>query len=256
MSRSLLVFFLNLVTGEAPGASLTELLLKCSPLLLPFSFQVQLILVGFCQRRPGILKTHCFDLVAGDKCHDIADHFNYVGSGCHKWLEPSRWRSRMNRSNSMSRSLLVFFLNLVTGELKLLARHWAAVVACSTSGGGGGGHSSVGEGGVSGQSWSNGGGRFGSSYAGRNGTRGSHRSSGNQNIRRAFSEFRNTHRSKASSSPQPGPLTGTPPGSAPDAIGGSARCIAPEPYTIFHLPCKIELFLVLKVDLFLMALLC
>ncbi|KAF3562092.1 hypothetical protein DY000_02015577 [Brassica cretica] len=36
----------------------------------------------FCQRRPGILKTHCFGLVAGDKCHDIADHFSYVGSGC------------------------------------------------------------------------------------------------------------------------------------------------------------------------------
>ncbi|WZZ79773.1 hypothetical protein YC2023_100345 [Brassica napus] len=33
--------------------------------------------------RPGILKTHCFGLVAGDKCHDIADHFSYVGSGCH-----------------------------------------------------------------------------------------------------------------------------------------------------------------------------
>ncbi|KAF2574454.1 hypothetical protein F2Q70_00003690 [Brassica cretica] len=32
--------------------------------------------------RPGILKTHCFGLVAGDKCHDIADHFSYVGSGC------------------------------------------------------------------------------------------------------------------------------------------------------------------------------
>ncbi|KAF3565205.1 hypothetical protein DY000_02015584 [Brassica cretica] len=34
--------------------------------------------------RPGILKTHCFGLVAGDKCHDIADHFTYAGSGCHK----------------------------------------------------------------------------------------------------------------------------------------------------------------------------
>ncbi|KAF3564358.1 hypothetical protein DY000_02011899 [Brassica cretica] len=71
----------------APGASLTELLSKCSPLLLPFPFQVQLMLVGFCQRRPGILKTHCFGLVAGDKCHDIADHFSYVGSGCHKWYQ-------------------------------------------------------------------------------------------------------------------------------------------------------------------------
>ncbi|KAF3593990.1 hypothetical protein DY000_02025491 [Brassica cretica] len=41
--------------------------------------KVRLILVGFCQRHPGILKTHCFSLVAGDKCHDIADHFRYVG---------------------------------------------------------------------------------------------------------------------------------------------------------------------------------
>ncbi|KAF3515226.1 hypothetical protein F2Q69_00003613 [Brassica cretica] len=36
--------------------------------------EVRLILVGFCQRRPGILKSHCFGLVTGDKCHDIADH--------------------------------------------------------------------------------------------------------------------------------------------------------------------------------------
>ncbi|KAF3528845.1 hypothetical protein DY000_02037442 [Brassica cretica] len=47
--------------------------------------KVRLILVGFCQRRPGILKTHCFGLVAGDKCHDIADHFSYAGSGCHSF---------------------------------------------------------------------------------------------------------------------------------------------------------------------------
>ncbi|KAG5410726.1 hypothetical protein IGI04_007045 [Brassica rapa subsp. trilocularis] len=46
--------------------------------------RVQLMLVGFCQRRPGILKTHCFGLVAGDKCHDIAGHFSYAGSGCHR----------------------------------------------------------------------------------------------------------------------------------------------------------------------------
>ncbi|KAF3550426.1 hypothetical protein DY000_02002282 [Brassica cretica] len=46
-------------------------------------FHVRLILVGFCQRHPGILKTHCFGLVAGDKCHDIADHFSYARSGCH-----------------------------------------------------------------------------------------------------------------------------------------------------------------------------
>ncbi|KAF2575161.1 hypothetical protein F2Q70_00003300 [Brassica cretica] len=32
--------------------------------------------------------------------------------------EPSRWRFPMNRSNPMSRSLLVFFLNLVTGEVR------------------------------------------------------------------------------------------------------------------------------------------
>ncbi|WZZ64175.1 hypothetical protein YC2023_075545 [Brassica napus] len=38
-------------------------------------------------RRPGILKTHCFGLVAGDKCHDIADHFSYAGSRCHKWYQ-------------------------------------------------------------------------------------------------------------------------------------------------------------------------
>ena len=31
--------------------------------------------------------------------------------------EPSRWRSPMNLSNPMYRSLLVFFLNLVTGEV-------------------------------------------------------------------------------------------------------------------------------------------
>ncbi|KAF3518425.1 hypothetical protein DY000_02059779 [Brassica cretica] len=49
--------------------------------------RVRLILVGFCQRHPGILKTHCFGLVAGDKCHDIADHFSYAGSGCHKWYQ-------------------------------------------------------------------------------------------------------------------------------------------------------------------------
>ncbi|KAG5410947.1 hypothetical protein IGI04_007266 [Brassica rapa subsp. trilocularis] len=97
MSRSLHVFFLDLVTGE-----------------------VRLILVDFCLRRLGILKTHCFGLVAGDKCHDIADHFSYAGSGCHKWLEPSRWRSPINRSNSMSRSLHVFFLDLVTGEVRLI----------------------------------------------------------------------------------------------------------------------------------------
>ncbi|WZZ85540.1 hypothetical protein YC2023_114119 [Brassica napus] len=71
----------------APGASLTELLSKCSPLFLPFPFKVQLMLVGFCERRPGILKTHCFGLVTGDKCHDIADHFSYAGSGCHKWYQ-------------------------------------------------------------------------------------------------------------------------------------------------------------------------
>ncbi|WZZ42690.1 hypothetical protein YC2023_038949 [Brassica napus] len=54
-------------------------------LLIAFALlDVRLILVGFCQRRPGILKTHCFGLVAGDKCHDIADHFSYAGSGCHK----------------------------------------------------------------------------------------------------------------------------------------------------------------------------
>ncbi|WZZ85541.1 hypothetical protein YC2023_114120 [Brassica napus] len=71
----------------APGASLTGILSKCSPLLLPFPFQVQLMLVGFGQRRHGILKTHCFGLVAGDKCYDIADHFSYAGSGCHKKIE-------------------------------------------------------------------------------------------------------------------------------------------------------------------------
>ena len=69
----------------ALGASLTELLSKCSPLLLLFLFQVRLILVGFCQRCPGILKTLCFGLVAGDKCHDIADHFSYAGPGCHSF---------------------------------------------------------------------------------------------------------------------------------------------------------------------------
>ena len=67
----------------APRASLTEFLSKCSLLLLPFSFQVRFILVGFCQRHPRILKTHCFGLVAGDKSHDIADHFSYAGSRCH-----------------------------------------------------------------------------------------------------------------------------------------------------------------------------
>ncbi|KAF3507742.1 hypothetical protein F2Q69_00002038 [Brassica cretica] len=53
-------------------------------LLIAFDLlDVQLILVDFCQRYPGILKTHCFGLVAGDKCHDIADHFSYARSGCH-----------------------------------------------------------------------------------------------------------------------------------------------------------------------------
>ncbi|KAF3602041.1 hypothetical protein F2Q69_00037805 [Brassica cretica] len=47
--------------------------------------KVRLILVSFCQRRPGILKTHCFGLVAEDKCHDIVDHFSYAGSGRHKF---------------------------------------------------------------------------------------------------------------------------------------------------------------------------
>ncbi|WZZ64177.1 hypothetical protein YC2023_075547 [Brassica napus] len=59
-------------------------------LLIAFNLlndKVRLILVGFCQRRPGILKTHCFGLVAGDKCHDIADHFSYAGSRCHKWYQ-------------------------------------------------------------------------------------------------------------------------------------------------------------------------
>ncbi|KAF3570185.1 hypothetical protein F2Q69_00061045 [Brassica cretica] len=51
----------------------------------PFPPHVRLILVGFCQRRLGILKTHCFGLVARDKCHDIADHFSYAGSGCHSY---------------------------------------------------------------------------------------------------------------------------------------------------------------------------
>ncbi|KAH0905837.1 hypothetical protein HID58_037664, partial [Brassica napus] len=48
----------------------------------------------------------------------------------------------------------------------------------------------------------------------------------------------NTHRSKASFSTQTGFLTGTPPGSAPDAVGGSARCNAPVPSSISHSPCK------------------
>ncbi|KAF3561778.1 hypothetical protein DY000_02011900 [Brassica cretica] len=77
----------RVINFGAPGAFLTELLSKCSPLLLPFSFQVRFMLVGFAQRRHGILKTHCFGLVAGDKCHDIADHFSYAGSGCHKKIE-------------------------------------------------------------------------------------------------------------------------------------------------------------------------
>ena len=51
-----------------------------------FSFQVRLVLVDFCKKRPGILKSHSFSLVAGDKCHDIADHFSYSGSGCHNFL--------------------------------------------------------------------------------------------------------------------------------------------------------------------------
>ena len=81
----------------APRASLTELLSKCSSLLLPFSFQVRLILVGFCQRRPGILKTHCFGLVAGDMCHDITDYFSYAGSGCHIGrVDACRWRQDAN----------------------------------------------------------------------------------------------------------------------------------------------------------------
>ncbi|KAF2564234.1 hypothetical protein F2Q70_00017123 [Brassica cretica] len=71
----------------APGASLTKLLSKFSPLLLPFLFQVRLMLVSFCQRRHGILMTHCFGLVAGNKCHDIADHLSYAGSGCQKWYK-------------------------------------------------------------------------------------------------------------------------------------------------------------------------
>ncbi|KAF3487077.1 hypothetical protein F2Q69_00052775 [Brassica cretica] len=119
MSRSLSVFFLDLVTGEVRNPSiifffsflflLLDLLSQVfggstypficrSGSLKGISFKsgstlfsilrsktkVRLILVGFCQRRPGILKSHCFGLVAGDKCHDIADHFRYAGSGCHK----------------------------------------------------------------------------------------------------------------------------------------------------------------------------
>lgn len=67
----------------APGDFFTELLSKYSPFLLLFPFQVRLMLLGFCQRRPEILKMHCFGLVTGDKCHDITDHFSYTGSGCH-----------------------------------------------------------------------------------------------------------------------------------------------------------------------------
>lgn len=43
----------------APEASLAEILSKCKP-LHSFSFQVRFMLVDFCQRRHGILKTHCF----------------------------------------------------------------------------------------------------------------------------------------------------------------------------------------------------
>ncbi|WZZ70676.1 hypothetical protein YC2023_082046 [Brassica napus] len=32
-------------------------------------------------------KVTLFRLVAGHKCHDIADHFSYAGSGCHKWYQ-------------------------------------------------------------------------------------------------------------------------------------------------------------------------
>ncbi|KAG5377995.1 hypothetical protein IGI04_025837 [Brassica rapa subsp. trilocularis] len=118
MSRSLHIFFLDLVTGEIRNSSiifffsflflLVDLLswffdgstypfICRSGLWKTISFRsdstlffilrskakVRLILVGFCQRRHGILKTHCFGLVAEDKCHDIADHFSYAGSGCH-----------------------------------------------------------------------------------------------------------------------------------------------------------------------------
>ncbi|KAG5407898.1 hypothetical protein IGI04_014017, partial [Brassica rapa subsp. trilocularis] len=59
---------------------------------------VRLILVGFCERRHGILKTHCFGLVAGDKCHDIPNHFSYAGSGCN--ISPVGRTSQRSLCNS------------------------------------------------------------------------------------------------------------------------------------------------------------
>ncbi|KAF3598145.1 hypothetical protein DY000_02028093 [Brassica cretica] len=70
----------GLIVGTAGGYP--RFLLIAFDLL---NVKVRFILVSFCQRRHGILKTHCFGLVAGDKCHDIADHFSYARSGCHRY---------------------------------------------------------------------------------------------------------------------------------------------------------------------------
>ena len=69
----------------APRASLTELLSKYSPSSFPFYFRLGLCCWIFVK---DVLGSHFVERhivlshVDRDKCHDIADHLRYAGSGC------------------------------------------------------------------------------------------------------------------------------------------------------------------------------
>ncbi|KAF3522261.1 hypothetical protein F2Q69_00047683 [Brassica cretica] len=96
-SKSLRVFFLDLITSDGnypficrSGSWKALSFRSASSLFFIRRSKAKVELLLCCVvnvRRPGILKTHCFGLMAGDKCHDIADHFSYAGSECHKWYQ-------------------------------------------------------------------------------------------------------------------------------------------------------------------------